>query len=282
MKLATVRTPDGPRVVVDVNGSVRGLHEFTSLPHAIRAGVLSRPDDFEGSQIDDPAGLDFAPVVTDPGKVICVGHNYREHILEMGHGLPDFPNVFSKFTGALIGAFDDIELAAESTAWDWEAELAVVVGRPLRNADASQARTAIGGYTVANDISARDWQKRTSQWLLGKTFERTTPVGPWLVTPDAFSDELDLAITCSVDGDIVQQSNVSDLLFDPAYILAYLSTVITLEPGDLILTGTPSGVGAARDPQLFLQPGQEVRTEISGIGQCINRCVAADHLTSSI
>ncbi|OZE79142.1 2-hydroxyhepta-2,4-diene-1,7-dioate isomerase [Rhodococcus sp. 15-649-1-2] len=282
MRLATVRTPDGNRVVVDDGGTVRELYEFASLTEALRAGVLSNPGGFLGSLIEDPSGLDFAPVVSDPGKIICVGHNYREHILEMGHGLPDYPNVFSKFTGALIGAFDDIELSSASTAWDWEAELALVIGSPLRNASVLQAESAIAGYTVANDISARDWQKRASQWLLGKTFDSTTPVGPWMVTADTFGDSLDLAITCTVDGEIVQQSNVSDLLFAPAHLLAYLSTVMTLEPGDLILTGTPSGVGAARTPQLFLRPGQEVRTEIAGIGQCINRCVAANQLTSSI
>ncbi|GAB89595.1 fumarylacetoacetate hydrolase family protein [Gordonia rhizosphera NBRC 16068] len=272
MRFATVRTPDGPRVLMDRDGTVVQL-PFASLRAALEAGVHERADSFDGCEtVAGP--VDLAPVVADPGKIICVGHNYRAHILEMGHPLPEVPNVFSKFATALVGPQDPITLWSESTDWDWEAELALVIGRRVHGADMDEARAAIAGYTVANDISARDWQRRTSQWLLGKTFDTTTPVGPWLVSPDEVDHAADLEITCTVDGQVVQRSSTADLLFGPAELVSYLSTVMTLHPGDLVLTGTPAGVGAGRDPQVFLRAGQTVQTEIAGLGACANECVA--------
>jgi acylpyruvate hydrolase len=207
-----------------------------------------------------------------PGKVICLGLNYRHHILEMGMELPDFPTLFAKFTEALIGPNDEIVLP-DGVNVDWEVELAVVVGRPIRHATPEQAMAALGGYTVGNDISVRDWQWRTSQWLQGKTFESTTPTGPMLVTPD----EVDLGeavVRCWVNWQLMQEAPVADMVFGVADTLAYISRFITLKPGDLVFTGTPGGVGAARDPQVFLQPGDEVVTAITGLGELRNRCVA--------
>ena len=217
----------------------------------------------------------FAPVVLDPGKIVCVGVNYADHIAEMGREPPEFPTLFAKFTDALIGARDDIVLPAVSAATDWEVELALVIGRDVRHATDAEAASAIAGFTVANDVSMRDWQNRTLQWLQGKTFEHATPVGPWLVTPDEVGGTApDLELRCEVDGVLRQQSRTGQLVFGPAAIVAYVSSVVTLRPGDLILTGTPGGVGAAMDPPVFLAPGQVVRTAIEGIGELVNRCVA--------
>jgi len=234
------------------------------------AGAAARP-----GAAPVPAGLaSFAPVVPRPSKIICVGLNYRAHILETGRELPEFPTLFAKFAGTLLGSHDDLVLPAISERVDWEAELGVIIGRPLRRASEAEAAAAIAGYTVTNDVSVRDWQRRTAQWLQGKAFERTTPAGPYLVTGDEVGDAADLEIRCEVDGEVRQASRTSDLLFSPAAIAAYASQVITLEPGDLLLTGTPGGVGDARKPPVYLQPGQLLRTVIEGLGECANRCAA--------
>jgi acylpyruvate hydrolase len=225
----------------------------------------------ETGRVVDRVGADLAPLIPRPRKILCVGLNYRNHILEMGRELPTAPTLFAKFDRALIGPNDDILLPPESDEVDWEVELTVVIGRTVRRVRVDQAPSAIAGYTVANDISMRDWQRRTVEWLQGKTFESSTPVGPELVT----SDELDasnLEVTCEVDGQLMQQSRTSELVFSPAELVAYASTIVTLDPGDLILTGTPGGVGSARTPAIFLQPGAQVRTTVEGIGSLLNTC----------
>jgi acylpyruvate hydrolase len=220
------------------------------------------------------AGVDFAPLVVSPEKMICIGLNYRSHILETGREPPDYPTLFAKYTRALIGANDPIQMSSISTAWDWEAELGVVIGAPARHADLSAARDAIAGYTVVNDVSVRDFQQRTLQWLQGKTFEGSTPVGPYLLVDDG-SFEPAFEISCTVDDEIMQAAKTNDLVFDPPTLIAYISQIITLVPGDIIATGTPGGVGHARDPQRFLQPGNVVITRIEGVGECRNTCVDA-------
>jgi acylpyruvate hydrolase len=220
------------------------------------------------------AEADFAPLVTNPSKVICVGLNYRTHIIETGRELPEYPTLFAKFAETLMGANDDLAIPAVSQKVDWEAELGVIIGSPVyRAAGPAEAAEAIAGYTVCNDVSMRDWQRRTLQWLAGKMFARSTPVGPYLVTPDEVGDARDLEIGCSVDGEVMQLARTSDLLFKPADIVAYVSQAITLRPGDLLLTGTTGGVGDARKPPVYLYPGQVVRTWIEGVGECVNRCV---------
>jgi acylpyruvate hydrolase len=270
MKLATIRTPQGNRAVrIDPDAA-------TDLGYADLVEVLRRPDwRTWAAQVDGPrhalSGLDYAPVVVAPEKIVCVGLNYRTHILEMGRELPEYPTLFAKFGRALVGAYDDIALPAVSTAIDWEAELGVVVGAEVRNVSVTEARAAIAGYTVVNDVTVRDWQYRTPQWLQGKTFEATTPVGPWLVT-DGAGGPASYDLSCEVDGDVVQKADTGDLVFDPAELLAYVSSIITLAPGDLIATGTPGGVGHARDPRRYLADGNELVTRIEGIGECRNRC----------
>ena len=164
-------------------------------------------------------------------------------------------------------------LPAVSDRVNWEVELGVVIGPPIYRASRDEAAAAIAGYTVTNDVSMRDWQRRTLQWLQGKVFERSTPAGPYLVTGDEVGDAADLEVRCEVDGAVMQQSRTSDLLFGPAEIAAYASQAITLLPGDLLLTGTPGGVGDARKPPVYLQPGQTLRTVVEGLGECVNRCV---------
>ena len=220
------------------------------------------------------AEADFAPLVPNPSKVICVGLNYRTHIMETGRELPEYPTLFAKFPETLMGPNDDLAIPAVSEKVDWEAELGVIIGRPVYRASGpAEAAEAIAGYTVCNDVSMRDWQRRTLQWLAGKMFARSTPVGPYLVTPDEVGDAQDLEIGCSVDGEVMQQARTSDLLFKPADIVAYISQAITLRPGDLLLTGTTGGVGDARKPPVYLYPGQVLRTWIEGVGECVNRCV---------
>jgi len=218
--------------------------------------------------------VDYAPLVPRPDKIICVGLNYRSHIAETGRDEPAYPTVFAKYRAALIGAHDDIVLPAVSDMVDWEAELAVIIGTPVRHVDRDGALAAIAGYSVLNDVSARDWQNRTIQFLQGKTFESSTPLGPWLVTPDepGAVPGPQQRITCAVDGEVVQDANTGDLLFDPATLVSYLSAVITLLPGDVIATGTPGGVGAARRPPRFLADGHVVVTTIAGVGELRNHC----------
>jgi acylpyruvate hydrolase len=219
--------------------------------------------------------------VTRPDKIICVGLNYRSHILEMGRELPPFPTLFAKYRSALIGAYDELVLPAVSDMVDWEAELAVIVGTVVRNASAEEAGAAIAGFSVINDVTLRDWQNRTMQWLQGKTFQGTSPLGPVLVTSDdpaAAGGAFD--VSCAVNGEEMQHASTSDLVFGPVDLVSYISTIVTLEPGDVIATGTPAGVGHARQPPRYLTDGAELVTTIAGIGQCRNRC-RAEHRTTT-
>jgi acylpyruvate hydrolase len=271
MRLATIRTGYGTSAA-RLDGDVLVPLEAADVGELLAAGGEGRPR--PGAAPVPVAEADFAPVVPRPAKVLCVGLNYRSHILETGRELPEYPTLFGKFADSLMGARDDLVLPSVSDRVDWEAELGVVIGRPLHRATAAQAEAAIAGYTVVNDVSMRDWQRRTLQWLQGKAFEHCTPAGPYLVTRDELGNADDLELRCEVDGTVMQQARTSDLLFGPAEIAAYASQVITLHPGDLLVTGTPNGVGDARSPQVYLQPGNVLRTWIEGLGECVNRCVA--------
>lgn len=271
MRLATLRTVAGTRAV-----RVDGDHHI-DLGMSDVGALLARPD-WEAhaasgdAEVSDQHAFELAPVVTRPGKIICVGLNYRNHILEMGRELPDHPTLFAKYAEALVGPEDDIALPPESEAVDWEGELALVIGRGVRRADAAEAEHAIAGFTVLNDVTLRDWQYRTTQWLQGKTFEGTTPVGPHLVTPDELSGGVRpaLALTARVDDEVVQQASTGDLVFDPVALVRYISSIVTLQPGDLIATGTPGGVGHARKPACYLRDGSRLVTEVEGIGRLQN------------
>jgi acylpyruvate hydrolase len=271
MRLATMRGTSGTTAVrIDGNTAVE-----VDSPDV---GTLLRSDGWRALAARDGrshqlADIEFGPVVPRPGKIICVGLNYRTHILEMGREVPSFPTLFAKYPEALIGPADLISLDPASNAVDWEAELAVVVGETVRRADDVRASAAIAGFAVLNDVTMRDWQYRTPEWLQGKTFEDTTPFGPHLVTPEELPGGVRprVALTCTVDGTVVQSANTEDLVFDPVALIEYVSSILTLEPGDVIATGTPGGVGHARRPPAYLAEGAVVVTEIEGIGILRNR-----------
>ncbi len=270
MKLATARVPDGT-TAVRIDGTT-----CTDLGAPDVGALLADPGWRDRASAGGPAlppgQLRLAAPVQRPGKVICVGLNYRTHILEMGRELPRYPTLFAKFAEAIIGPGDPVALPPESAAADWEAELAVIIGGVVRRAAGSEAADAIAGFTALNDITMRDWQYRTPMWLQGKTFEGTTPAGPVLVTPDELPGGVRpaLDLSCEVNGEIVQKASTADLVFDPVALVQYVSTIVTLRPGDIIATGTPGGVGHARTPPRYLTEGSTVVTEISGIGRLEN------------
>ena len=275
MKLATIRTGTATvaaRVESDRLVEVGSPDVGTLLTNPDWRAVAAAAD----GPVHDAATVDFAPLVPAPSKIFCVGLNYRAHILEMGRELPEFPTLFAKFASALVGARDDIALPAASDKVDWEAELAVVIGKSVRNVSQEDAPDAIAGFAVLNDVTLRDWQYRTTQWLQGKTFDALTPFGPYLVTTDdeAVAGSTGFDLTCEVDGEVVQQANTGDLVFGPAELVSYISTIVTLSPGDVISTGTPGGVGHAHQPPRYLTSGSLLRTSIEGLGACENRCVA--------
>lgn len=220
--------------------------------------------------------VELLPVVPDPRKIICLGLNYRGHVAETQRQLPTYPVLFTKFADSLIGPFGKIVKPPESDRVDFEAELVVVIGRPTRRVAPSEALAAVAGYTIGNDVSMRDFQSRSEQWLQGKSWPRTTPIGPHLVGTDALGDARGLDIRLSLNGEEMQSSNTERMIFDVATAVATVSEFTPLGPGDLILMGTPDGIGARRDPQVFLQPGDIVRAEIDGIGAIENEVVAED------
>lgn len=274
MKLATIRLGDRT-AAVRVDGDT--LVDL-GLPDV--GAVLAAPGGLEAASAADGrryAGADaeFAPLVPRPTKVVCVGLNYQKHIKEMGRDLPEYPTLFCKFADTLVGALDDVRRPVETEQFDWEAELAVVVGRQVRRASEAEAEAAIAGFSVLNDVTCRDWQFRTREWLQGKNWDSTTPLGPFLVTTDEVGGPRPaLDIRCEVNGQVMQQDNTGDLLFDPVHLVRYVSTMIRLNPGDIIATGTPGGVGHARKPQVFLHEGDTIVTEIEGLGRLENRVVS--------
>lgn len=270
MRLATIRL--GARTAaVRVEGTTAIEVGFPDVGALLRAGGVTAAAQADGAR-HDFATADVAPVIVHPGKIVCVGLNYRNHILEMGRELPKYPTLFAKYPEALIGARDDIQLPPESDQVDWEGELAVVIGKPVRRASVEEAKAAIAGYSVLNDITMRDYQYRTLQWFQGKTWENSTPFGPALVTPEEIPAEAKLVT--SVDGEELQRTPIDDLVFDAVELVRYISTIVTLRPGDVIATGTPGGVGHARKPARYLAPGQTLTTRIDGIGELVNVAVA--------
>jgi acylpyruvate hydrolase len=211
-------------------------------------------------------------VVPRPGKVICVGLNYADHIEETKREHSDYPVLFTKLASALTGPYDEIPLPPESDAIDYEGELVVVIGAPGRRIPAETALDHVAGYAIANDVSMRDYQYKTHQWLQGKAWDASTPVGPDLVTRDEITEPLTLKTF--VNGATVQDTSTELMIFDVATLVSTVSEFATIEPGDLILTGTPGGVGYRRDPQLLLSDGDVVVVEIDQVGRIENRCVA--------
>lgn len=213
----------------------------------------------------------LAPI-SNPEKVVCIGLNYADHAAESGMEIPSEPVVFSKYASAIVGPGDTIKLPPSSNEPDYEVELVVVIGKSGFNVSEADAMRHVAGYTVGHDVSARDYQlqKPGGQWMMGKTFDTFAPIGPDLVTADEVADPHNLGIRCILNGETVQDSNTKQLIFKIPELIAYLSHVFTLKPGDLIFTGTPPGVGMARNPQLWLKAGDNVACEVDGIGRIEN------------
>ncbi len=270
MRLATIRHQGRARAGI-VEGERIRLLDAADVGALLRAGVTR--DSLHGGETVGIEEVVPAPLVLEPRKILCIGLNYRSHAQELGVQPPKHPNIWAKFTRSIIGARDPIALPRASEQCDFEVELGIVIGAELRYGSRDEALPAIAGYTVCNDVSVRDWQLRTREALQGKAWERMTPIGPLLVTPDEIDHARDLRVECLVDGVPKQDARTSDMIFGPAELVSYISTFITLEPGDLILTGTPAGVGFTRKPPEYLRPGHVVHTRIEGIGELVNECV---------
>jgi acylpyruvate hydrolase len=271
MRLLTLRTSEGTTAVRQDGDTLTEIPGFADVGALLQDPAWENTAKAANGATHPSKGADLAAVVPSPGKIICVGHNYRNHIKEMGREVPEYPTLFAKYAESLIGPNDDLALPQESDSVDWEAELAVVIGKKGRRISEADAADHIAGYAVLNDVSMRDYQFRTIQWLQGKTWEKSTPFGPALVTKDEFT--AGPLMSSAVDGDIQQQTPTSDLVFTPEFLVSYISTIITLNPGDVIATGTPGGVGHAQDPKRYLQEGQVLVTTIEGLGQLKNRVV---------
>ena len=224
------------------------------------------------------AGLQLLPVIPNPGKIICIGLNYRDHAKEGGNPIPDYPAVFMRCTTSLVAHGQPILRPPASDKLDYEAELAVVIGRTATRVAAGRALDHVAGYACFNDGSVRDYQRKSTQWTMGKNFDRTGGFGPDLVTADELPDGArGLSVTSRVNGEVMQDGNTADMIFDVATLIEFVSEVMTLEPGDVIATGTPAGVGYARKPPLFLKPGDVCEVTIGRIGTLSNPIEDAVH-----
>jgi 2-keto-4-pentenoate hydratase/2-oxohepta-3-ene-1,7-dioic acid hydratase in catechol pathway len=264
------------------NDEIIGLRDagFTSI-HQILGGGADAIDRVERWIYNPPGGERFeadsvtllAPVPRPP-KLICIGLNYRDHAAEGKNPIPEVPTIFSKFQSAITGHRHPIVLPKNSAKPDYEAEFAVVIGKGGRHIPEADWRKHVFGYTITNDVSARDFQSATSQWMIGKTFDTFAPIGPAIVTADEIEDPHNLRITLTLNGEVMQDSNTNNLIFGLPRLISYLSSVFTLETGDIIATGTPAGVGFARKPPRWLRPGDECRIQIQGLGELVNPVVA--------
>lgn len=244
---------------------------YPTLKDVLAAGATAGiPALLEHEPLRDPASLQFTPVIPDPARIICVGINYLAHIREMGREKPDYPTLFTRFPDSLVGHGEPIVRPRVSAQYDYEGELAIVIGRPARYVSAADALDYIAGYTCFLDGSVRDWQRHTTQFIPGKNFPATGSCGPWLVTTDEIPDPSRLELQTRVNGEVLQRAPISDLCFDVRRIVEYCSGFCLLNPGDIIATGTPSGVGFARKPPRWLLPGDVVEVEITEIGTLRN------------
>ena len=229
----------------------------------------------DGAHFLDESELTCAPAVPNPGKILCVGLNYKKHAEETGAEPPAYPVLFSKFNNAIAAPNEAIPLQSDWETVDYESELGVVIGATARNVSADDALECVFGYCNMNDISERERQMRSGQWLLGKTLDKFLPLGPYVVTADEIPDPQNLSIRGWLNGELRQDSNTSDMIFSVAEVIAYASQVMTLEPGDVISTGTPEGVIMGMEPKVWLRPGDEYVVEVEGLGRLANRMVEA-------
>jgi 2,4-diketo-3-deoxy-L-fuconate hydrolase len=293
MILLTAITPQGPRLALKTSLGIVVLEKASktksSLPRTLGEALiepdgLDRIRQFVNENLSATATLHKLAVpeaetqlgpLFRPRNVLCIGLNYKDHAAESGLPLPEKPVMFAKLTGCITGPGAPIVLPPDTTEVDYEAELAVVIGRRCRGASVSEALDYVAGYTCLNDVSARDFQRGDGQWVRAKSQDTFGPMGPYLVTPDEIPDPQTLPIRCSVNGQLLQDSNTGKMIFPVNELIAFLSRGITLEPGDVISTGTPHGIGAVRKPPVFLKPGDEVVVEIEGVGRLSNPVKAA-------
>lgn len=270
MKLATLRTVFGTSAI-----RIEGDNVGVELDYE-DVGALLRSEDWrKAAQLSgEPIVFDqhdLEAVVPTPGKIICVGLNYAKHIREMGREFPEHPTLFIKFADALTGPYDDVYIPEYATQkLDYEGELAVVIGERAHRVARADALDYVAGYAIMNDYTLRDFQRQTSQFHAGKSFYRTAGFGPWLTTPDEWAPGGSARLTTTVNGEVRQQDNTDDLIFSTAELIEFCSQLYPLNPGDVIVTGTPEGVGFARDPQRFLQDGDTVAIDIEGLGHISN------------
>lgn len=280
------KTPAG---ILDVAGALSALSPIPGVVQvptsvaALLAGGRTAQDSLKNfieyaldnvesdpSWLLDESHLHLGPAVPDPGKIICVGLNYRRHAAESGMDEPRSPVLFSKFSNAVAAPGEPIPLPGNAEQYDYEVELAVVMGRQARFVGEEDALRYVWGYCNANDVSARDLQTRTSQWLLGKSLDKFMPIGPYLVSAEQVGDPQQLGLRCWVNGELRQNSSTADMIFSVAYLVSYISQYMTLQPGDIILTGTPEGVILGMKEKVWLKPGDEVTVEVDKLGRLTN------------
>jgi acylpyruvate hydrolase len=281
MRLATINTSNGPRL------HVRGRSGYVDVAEATGQDQYAT---LQALLDDGPAGLEaaqsaaeadgreyeeryFGPSVPAPRVIHCLGLNYADHVAEGGRDLPTFPNVFMRSPATVLGPYADLVVPALTDGYDYEGEVGIVIGAGGRYIPADEAMAAIAGFTVLNDASARDWQRAASQWIPGKNFDGSMPIGPEIVTPDEVNI-LDTTLTTKLNGEVMQQARTSQMLIDIPSTVEFYSSFTTLRPGDVIATGTPGGVGYARTPPVWLEPGSTIEVTVDGLGTIRNQVVA--------
>jgi 2-keto-4-pentenoate hydratase/2-oxohepta-3-ene-1,7-dioic acid hydratase in catechol pathway len=271
MKLVTLkdqrlgRVEDDRIIPFDFSGGMLGLIQAGLEGLNAARKIAGNPLPFDMEQLAAP--------LTRPSKIMAIGRNYAEHARESKSAVPERPVLFAKFPTTIVGPGAEVTWdPALSDKIDFEAELAVIIGKTARRVTEAEALDYVFGYTCANDVTARDLQKGDGQWVRGKSLDTFCPLGPWLVTADEVPDPQDLGTRCLVNGQIMQDSHTSKMIFGVAYLISYLSQAFTLLPGDILLTGTPDGVGAYREPPVFMKDGDVMVVEIDGVGRLVNRC----------
>jgi 2-keto-4-pentenoate hydratase/2-oxohepta-3-ene-1,7-dioic acid hydratase in catechol pathway len=271
-----IKTDDG---IIDVQAvsEKTGLNPPKTVLEAINGGanavdVLNQIIESSNERINEEQ-IQYAPPITNPGKIICVGANYRKHAKESGLDIPTEPIYFSKFTNSLAGHGEKIELPNIVEQADYEVELVIVIGEKAKKVSAENALDYVFGYATGNDLSSRDLQFRSNQWLYGKALDGFAPLGPYVVTADEVSNPQNLDLKCWVNGELRQHSNTEDMIFSVSSLISDLSQIMTLLPGDVIYTGTPEGVILGMNPKKWLEPGDEIVCEIEGLGRLANRLV---------
>jgi 2-keto-4-pentenoate hydratase/2-oxohepta-3-ene-1,7-dioic acid hydratase in catechol pathway len=273
MKLVTYRADGAERAGVEVDGGVLDAAELLgtdaiSVRELIADARLSELGErLAGAEVEPVADAALLPPLPDPDKIVCIGLNYRSHAAEAGIDPPEYPTFFAKFRNALAPPGSTVKLPAASEKVDYEAEVAFVVGRRCKDVDPDEALDSIAGYMLLDDLSARDLQFATPQWMPGKVFDGSAPCGPAIVTPDEAGAPDSIAFTLDLNGERMQDASTSDLVFSVTELVAQLSRWMTLEPGDIVSTGTPSGVGSVRDPRVWLKPGDEIVISSPTLGE---------------